>query len=98
MRPRPRSRKNPIRIVPAEDLAREVAAIRAAGGEPAAIISGPREWRAVRVQAEAKAHLDWWPGDDETFDRVAVLVQTRFEWPRVIATQADLEDVLLGRE
>lgn len=78
-------------------MARAIAELRADGLEPAAIVTGFREWRAVRSQAEAREHIEWWPGDDETFDRVAVLIRPGFEAPRVIATQADLEDVLLGR-
>lgn len=95
MRPRPRSRKNPLEVVPVADLVAAVEAIREEGGEPAAIVSGRREWLAVRAQPAAKGVIEFWPGDDETFSKVAVIIRSGWRAPVVYATQADLEEDLL---
>lgn len=93
---RPASRKHPVIIVPAEDLVAHIAGVRRQGGEPAAIITGTREWAMVRNQVAAGRHLQHWPGDGETFDQVPVIVRPGLGPPRVMDTQQDLEDALLG--
>lgn len=96
--PRPASRRRPLAYTPPEQLVAEIARIRRAGGEPAAVLTGIREWRICRVQPEAAQHVESWPGDDETFDKVPVIVLRGVGAPRVVATQQDLEDALLGGE
>lgn len=98
MRPRPTSRKRPLAIVPVQTIVDEVAELRAEGLEPVAIITGKREWLAVRKQPGSRGHIEWWPGDDETFDRVPILTRLNAGAPRVMATQQDMEAVLLAKE
>lgn len=96
MMPRPTSRKTPLEMVPVKKLADRIWHIRHEGGEPAAVITGPREWRAIRIQVEAAKHVEVWPGDDHTFDKVPVIIKTGLGTPRVMETQAELEDELLA--
>jgi hypothetical protein len=96
VRYRPASRKKPVVIVPATELASDISDIRREGGYPAAIITGTREWAMVRNQVDAAQHLQFWPGDGETFDQVPVIIRPGVGAPRVMATQQDLEDALLG--
>lgn len=96
MRPRPASRKRPLVVGRASDLAGEILPLVDAHAPPVAVLSGPREWRMLRLQPDAKAHLRAWPGDGETFCGVPVIVRPGLGTPRVMETQGDLEDVLLG--
>lgn len=99
MRPRPRAR-GPGRTVtlPApEALAQQIADVRDAGGEPAAILAGPREWRRYRNLVGADELLEFWPGGDITMQRVPIIVRVGFDAPTLIGSQAELEDILLSR-
>lgn len=98
MRPRPRSRKRDIDYVAPEDLIEDVRACRRETGDPAGIISSPREWALTMQQPGARPFVRAWPGDGFTFDGVPVIVRRDLGAPRVLATQADLEDALLGRD
>jgi hypothetical protein len=98
MMPRPRSRKRPVVKVNAEALAQEVLQIRRETGEgtPVAILTGNREWRLVITQPEAQAHLAYWPGGDVTYAGCPVIMRMALDAPRVMPTQQELEDALLG--
>lgn len=98
MYPRPRARGSRPLVVPAPfELASEVADVRRAyGADPVAVVTGSQEWRRMRRVEGFGDHAQFWPGGEETFCRVPVIVTHRAETPRVIASQADLENLLLG--
>lgn len=98
MMPRPRSRKHKVTRVDAEHLAQEVLQVRreTGVGTPVAILTGIREWRLVRAQPAARAWLAYWPGGDITYADCPVIIRMDLDEPTVIATQHELEDVLLG--
>ena len=94
MMPRPRSRKHPIELVDAADLVADVdAVVMDTGLQPAAIVTGIREWLHVRNQRHA--YSQFWPGGEETFHGVPVIVRRNMGKPQVMATQADVEELLL---
>ena len=93
--PRPASRKRPVEIVAVDQLHRAVvAARRDTGLDAAAIITGPREWRMVQRQREYTAHGRFWPGGEETFAGIPVIVRPGLGAPQVLATQGEVEDAL----
>jgi hypothetical protein len=96
MRPRPVSRRRQITVVAAGVLAERIEPLTRVHKPPAAIVSGPREWLAVKRQPEARAWYRIWPGMEETFCDVPVIIRPGFGAPKVFDTQAELEDVLLG--
>lgn len=96
MRPRPASRRRPLVTAKVADLVEEIEPLVRAHAIPVAVLSGPREWLAVKAQPDAKPHLRHWPGDGETFMAVPVIIRPGLGAPRVMATQRELEDVLLG--
>lgn len=99
MMPRPKSRKTPVEVVDAHRLAAEAfGAQRALGVAAAAILTGPREWTHMRRQAAFTQHSRFWPGGEETFAGVPVVVSRYAGKPELMATQQDLEDALLGPE
>lgn len=96
MMPRPRSRKRPISPTPIDELAAEVAQVVSEGPPPVAILTGMREWMMVRRQVDTRGHIQFWPGGEETFCNVPVIIDRRCSDPKVVATQGELEDILLG--
>lgn len=96
MMPRPRSRKRPVERMDAGVLAAEIERLRQEGLEPAAIITGIREWALVRTQPAAAAHLEYWPGGDQTYAKVPVIIRRDLDTPAIMPTQQELEDALLG--
>lgn len=98
MMPRPRARgKDPIRVPDADDLAEQVRKVRQdQGAPPVAIVTGIREWVHMRRQVAFDAHSRFWPGGEETFAGAAVVISRVGREPRVMASQQDLEDALLG--
>jgi hypothetical protein len=98
MMPRPRARNGLEELPEVADLAEQIARIRREGGEPAAVLTHIREWRAMQRQPEFRKHWRVYPGDEHTFDAVPVIVTRDGGAPKVYATQAELEDALLGEE
>lgn len=96
MMPRPRARDRVEELPTVADLVGAIARIRREGGQPAAILTHIREWRRMQAQPEFRAHWRVYPGDDHTFDAVPVIITRSAGAPRVMATQAELEDALLG--
>lgn len=98
MMPRPKARgKTPVEVVDVNDLAREVLQVsRANRAPPAAILAGTREWVHMRRQRDFMRYAGYWPGGEETFAGVPVVINREHGTPRVMATQQDLEDALLG--
>jgi hypothetical protein len=100
MYPRPRAR-GPGRaaaIPSPEAIADRIAEIRAAGGEPAAIVASSRDWRRFRNQIGADELLEFWPGGDVTLQRVAIIIRVGFDAPKVVETQSELEALLLPNQ
>ncbi len=94
--PRPQSRKRPIDVPECAELAEEIHDLRVSGVQPVAVLSGPREWRTLRGQPDARRFIDWWPGDEQTFAKVPVIIFAGQGKPRVMATMRDLEEARLG--
>lgn len=96
MMARPRSRKEPIQQASVDEMVADIANIRADGySQPVALITDIREWREFHKQDGALDHCQFWPGGEETFDGVAVIIRRGVGKPRVIATQRELEAELL---
>lgn len=101
MMPRPKARGpgNMVRTVPVADLVEDLAQVRRElKVDAVAILTGPRNWTYMRRDPEFAKHSAWWPGDEETFAGVSVVVSRWADVPRVMATQQDLEAALLGDE
>lgn len=96
MMPRPRARHKLEDLPTAAALAGQIASIRRDGGEPAAIVTHIREWRRMQADPEFSKHWRTYPGNEETFDSVPVIVTRDGGAPKVYATQPELEDALLG--
>lgn len=94
MRPRPRSRLNPIEYVPPQEIVAEIREMRAQGVEPEAILVGRREWDLIRAQPEALPHLFGIIAEEIMLDGVSVIVRPREARPRV-CTRDDLEEALM---
>lgn len=98
-RPKARGRGNVVRTVPVLHLVQELAEVRRElKVDAVAILTGPRNWTHMRRDPEFARHSQWWPGNEETFCGVAVVISRWADVPRVMATQQDLEAALLGRE
>lgn len=99
MYPRPRSRKNPIEVIDANDLAADCAQARAEHQMPAvAVLTGQRDWIALKRQLDFAKYWRTWPGGEETFCGVPVIISRWATTPTVIPTMGELEDALLGRD
>lgn len=101
MMPRPKARGpgNVVRTVPAAQLAQDLADVRRElKVDAVAILTGPRNWTHMRRDPDFARHSEWWPGNEETFCGVAVVISRWADAPKVMATQQDLEAALLGRE
>lgn len=96
MMPRPRARDRIEELPTAGELSAQIARIRREGGDPAAILTHIREWRRFQADPDFRKHWNGWPGGDETFDAVPVIITRDAGAPRVMATQAELEEALLG--
>lgn len=99
MYPRPRSRKTPLEVIDAEDLAEDCAQARRENQMPAvAVLTGQRDWIALKRQLAFAKYGRHWPGGEETFCGVPVIISRWATSPTVIPTMSELEDALLGRE
>lgn len=98
MMPRPRARGREPLVVPAADaLAAEVERLRQANYVlPAALVTGHREWVRMRRDPQYRRHAQFWPGGEETFAGVPVVVSSMGTTPKILETQQALEDMLLG--
>lgn len=101
MMPRPRARgpNNVIEVVDPRNLAEDCLRVFHYQKAPAAaIITGPRNWTLMRRDPGFREYSRFWPGGEETFNGIPVVISRVAGCPRVMATQQDLEDALLGGE
>lgn len=97
MRPRPRSRKKPVELVPLESIAAEVERIRADQRvPPVAIVAGYRDWQMARRLVDQNGYIGYWPGGEMTFLGVPVIVTRALAGIEVVATQPELDELILG--
>lgn len=99
MMPRPRARgpNNVVEVVDPAALAQECVRVhRRLGVAAAAILTGARNWQHMKRDRGMGEYSRFWPGGEETFAGVPVVVDRNAGRPRVMATQQDLEDALLG--
>lgn len=94
--PRPRARGKPLIVPPFADLMDDIEGVRARGVQPAAIVSDIREWRALKKQPGADKLCTYWPGGEEAFDGVPVILRRGVECVKVARDQDELNDLLLG--
>lgn len=98
-RPKARGPGNLVRTLPVEQLLEDLADVRRdLKVDAVAILTGPRNWTHMRRDPDFARHSQFWPGDEETFAGVSVVISRWADVPRVMATQQDLEAALLGRE
>ena len=95
MYPRPIARGKPLEVPDAEDMAEEIRLLRVDRQEPAAILSGPREWSKFKQQPGARGHHQVWPAGEETFCLVPVIIRMGLGGAKLMLTQSDVEEVLL---
>lgn len=101
MMPRPKARgpNNVVRTVPASELARICGEVFKDQQSPAvAILTGPRNWTYMRRDPDFMIHAAFWPGGEETFCNVPVVINRYHDIPRVMATQRELEAAIFGEE
>lgn len=97
MSPRPKWRGKPLSVPTVDELSDEIGQLRLVERiEPVAVVTGFREWVVFKRDRAVLKHVVTWPGLEETFDGVAVIVRRPFDGVRLMATQRDLEDALLG--
>jgi hypothetical protein len=99
MMPRPRARgpNNHVEVVEATNLAEDtIRVFRHQNAPAAAIVTGPRNWIHMRRDPDFRRYSRFWPGGEETYNGVPVVISRTAGCPRVMATQQDLEDALLG--
>lgn len=97
MMPRPRSRKKPVDLVPLQEIADEVARVTEEERmPPVAIVVGTRDWQMCKRQVNHRVFVGYWPGGEETFQGIPVIVKRTAGAPVVVATQAELDEMLLG--
>lgn len=95
MMPRPRSRRKPLEVGDHAALVAQIIETRLAGGQPVAIVTDVREWRSLRAQEGAKPRCQFWPGGEETFDGVPIIIRRGFGAPKLMVDQAALEGAIL---
>lgn len=87
--PRPRT---PVTLgTDPEALAEEVLEFARKRTPAIAILIGYRELKAFRKLPGAREHFQIWPGGEETFARVPIVVRKGAGAPRVFADLADLD-------
>lgn len=96
MYPRPRARGKQLDVPHAEKLAEECKRIQAEQrAPPVAIVSGHREWVHLRRQVAYGQFSRFYPGGEETFAGVPVVISRFHSTPQIVATPGDMEDVML---
>jgi len=97
MYPRPRSRRTNIAYPDLPKLKEQVAHAAFVYGTPLAVVVGTREWQLARRLVAYRTMVQHWPGGEETFDGVPVIVRRHLGQPRVLVTQDEVDEALLEK-
>jgi hypothetical protein len=97
MYPRPRARTagNKPRPVDLDALEEAVRHERFVYGRVWGIGIGLREWQSVKRDPEKRRRIEFWPGGEETFCGVSIIVRRTLGQPVVYGTADDATESLL---
>lgn len=83
----------PVAMETTGELLAEIERLKRAHTPAIAILVSRRPWMVFKRDPEAKAHVEFWPGGEETFASVPVVLWKNAGQPRVFSDLGELDGV-----